>query len=99
MSDYAQELRRHARIAILRFVEDAPRYTTNVSMLATLLPRVGIQYTRDQITTEAHWLKEQGLIEVTETGDFIVLVGTNRGIEIAQGIAVHPEIKRPRPEV
>ncbi|MBW3243146.1 hypothetical protein KUV57_10595 [Epibacterium sp. DP7N7-1] len=94
---YADELRKHARIAILRFLEDAPKYTSNVSMLATQLPRVGIAFTRDQVTTEAHWLAEQGLVEVEDHAGFLVVVATTRGVEIAQGIARHPEIQRPRP--
>lgn len=94
---YADELRKHARIAILRFLEDAPKYTSNVSMLATQLPRVGIAFTRDQVTTETHWLAEQGLVEVEDHAGFLVVVATTRGVEIAQGIARHPEIQRPRP--
>ncbi|GAB5433150.1 MAG: hypothetical protein EpisKO_25200 [Epibacterium sp.] len=94
---YADELRKHARIAILRFLEDAPRYTSNVSMLATQLPRVGIAFTRDQVTTEAHWLKEQGLVDLEDHAGFVVIAATTRGVEIAQGIARHPEIQRPRP--
>jgi len=94
---YADELRKHARIAILRFLEDAPKYTSNVSMLATQLPRVGIAFTRDQVTTEAHWLAEQGLVEVEDHAGFMVVVATTRGVEIAQGIARHPDIQRPRP--
>ena len=94
---YADELRKHARIAILRFLEDAPKYTSNVSMLATQLPRVGIAFTRDQVTTEAHWLAEQGLVEVEDHAGFLVVVATTRSVEIAQGIARHPEIQRPRP--
>ncbi|EEW60162.1 hypothetical protein [Tritonibacter mobilis] len=94
---YADELRKHARIAILRFLEDAPKYTSNVSMLATQLPRVGIAFTRDQVTTEAHWLAEQGLVEVEDHAGFLVVVATTRGVEIAQGIARHPDIQRPRP--
>ncbi len=94
---YADELRKHARIAILRFLEDAPKYTSNVSMLATQLPRIGIAFTRDQVTTEAHWLAEQGLVEVEDHAGFLVVVATTRGVEIAQGIARHPDIQRPRP--
>ena len=96
---YSDELRKHARLAILRFLEDAPRYTSNVSMLSEQLPRVGIAYTRDQVTTELHWLQEQGMLSLESHGGFIVAVGNTRGVEIAQGIARHPEIQRPRPGV
>jgi len=94
---YSDTLRQHARIAILRFLEDAPRYTSNVSMLTSQLPLIGISFTRDQVVTELAWLKEQGLVETEETGAFIVAIATTRGVEIAQGIARHPEIQRPKP--
>ncbi|KXF92102.1 hypothetical protein [Phaeobacter inhibens] len=96
---YADDLRKHARISILRFIEDAPKYTSNVSMLATQLPRVGIAFTRDQIATELHWLAEQGMATIETIGDFVVVTATSRGVEVAQGIARHPEIQRPRPGV
>ncbi|NRB18327.1 VpaChn25_0724 family phage protein [Parasedimentitalea psychrophila] len=94
---YSDTVRQHARIAILRFLEDAPRYTSNVSMLASQLPLIGIAFTRAQVVTELAWLKEQGLVETEETGAFIVATATTRGVEIAQGIARHPEIQRPKP--
>lgn len=96
MSDYNALLRQHARIAILRFTEGAPRYTSNVSILVSALPRVGIHFTRDQVVTELTWLAEQGMVETEANGDFITVTATTRGVEIAQGIARHPEIQRPR---
>lgn len=97
MTDYADTLRRHARLAILRFLEDAPNYTSNVSMLAGELPRIGIGFTRDQVAGECAWLQEQGLVTLTEPMGFTVVAATLRGIEIAQGIARHPEIEKPKP--
>ncbi len=94
---YSDELRKHARLAILRFLEDAPRYTSNVSMLSEQLPRVGIAYTRDQVKTELHWLEEQGMVQIEDHAGFTVATGTTRGVEVAQGIARHPDIQRRRP--
>lgn len=94
---YQDTVREHARIAILRFLEDAPRYTSNASMLSTQLPLLGIAFTRDQVTTELHWLREQGMVTLEDNSGFIVATATTRGVEIAQGIARHPNIQRPRP--
>jgi Fe2+ or Zn2+ uptake regulation protein len=94
---YSNLVRTHARIAILRFLEGAPRYTTNASMLTTALPRLGIPFTRDQVETELAWLQEQGLVETEENAGFVVATATVRGVEIAQGLATHPQIQRPRP--
>ncbi|CUH68001.1 hypothetical protein TG4357_03332 [Thalassovita gelatinovora] len=97
MSSYQETLREHARIAILRLLEDAPKYTSNVSMIAQLLHPLGIAFTRDQVAGEITWLQEQGLITTEDHGGFIVVTATLRGIEVAQGIARHPGIQRPRP--
>ncbi|MCW8843358.1 MAG: hypothetical protein OQK00_08090 [Rhodobacteraceae bacterium] len=98
MSSYSDTLRKHARIAILRILEGAPRYTSNASMMQTILPAVGISFTRAQIVTELAWLEEQGMVETEEHREgFVVATATVRGVEIAQGIATHPEIQRPRP--
>ena len=97
---YAEELREHARIAILRMLEDAPRYTSNVSMMTDLLRRYGIAYTRDQVASEVQWLQEQGMVTTERpTPQFIVVTATVRGVEVAQGIVAHPGIQRPRPGV
>lgn len=97
MTDYAQTLREHARLAILRLLEDAPRYTSNVSMFATLLPQLGIAFTRDQIAGEVEWLKEQGLVTSETSGGLMIVTATLRGVEVAAGIARHPGIPRRRP--
>lgn len=94
---YREELQQHARLAILRMLEDAPRYTSNVSIMTDLLPRFGISYTRDQVTTEVHWLRDQGMLILEDLDGFIVCTATTRGAEIAQGMATHPGVQRPRP--
>lgn len=97
MTDYAELSRQHARLAILCFAEAAPKYTTNASMLAQMLPRDGIAFTRDQVVTELHWLQEQGMVTLEVHGPLVIVTATVRGLEIAQGIARHPDIQRPRP--
>jgi len=94
---YAEEVTRHARIAILRFLADAPSYTSNVSMMVELLARVGISFTRAQTAEQVRWLSEQGFVTTEDHAGFTVVTATVAGVEIAQGIATHPEIKRPRP--
>ena len=94
---YAEELAEHARIAILRLLDDAPSYTSNVSLMTDVLRRYGIGYTRDQVSGQLRWLEEQQLVTTEAHGDFIIATATVRGIEVAQGIATHPGVQRPRP--
>ena len=96
MSDYQQMVRKHRRLAILRQLEALPEYTSNASILQDVLSGVGLPSTRDQVTTEIAWLREQGF--VTTIGDsFVVVAATARGAEIARGLSTHPDIQRPSP--
>lgn len=99
MTDYAKEIRRHRRIAILRFLKDSPEYTSNASLLTDVLRGVGVTSTFDQVVTELTWLQEQGFASFDPHATYPVVTATARGVEIAQGVASHPEIQRPRPKV
>lgn len=95
---YAEELDRHIRSAILRFAADAPAETTNVSMLEEMLPRVGLNITRDKIETETLWLTEQGFVTTAKFNGFVSITCTQRGIDIVERKSKHPGIKSPRRE-
>lgn len=97
MSDYGSTLRKHRRLAILRHLEMCTDYTSNASILVDVLDGVGVTASRDQVVTELAWLKENGFISYTDTGAFLVVEATARGVEIARGRATHPEIQRPGP--
>lgn len=99
MNDYLQTLSKHRRLAILRFLQESPSYTSNVSILTDVLNgnEIGINTSRAQTATELHWLVEQGFASITGTPDFLVVTATQRGIDIALGRATHPEVHRPSP--
>lgn len=99
MSDYASTLRKHRRLAILRHLADCAEYTGNASILQDVLRGLGLPSTRDQIVTELSWLREQDFLGFDDRADFIVVTATARGVEIARGIATHPEVQRPTPRV
>lgn len=99
MNDYLDTLREHARIAILRLLDEAPKYTSNVAMITVLLQDFGIGFSRDQVDGEAAWLAEQGLVTRTELASGLVVVtATQRGADVAQGTARHPGVPRPSPK-
>lgn len=95
MNTYASTLRRHRRLAILRHLEACTDYTSNASILVDVLDGVGVTSSRDQVITELAWLRENGFVTYTETGAFVVVEATLRGVEVARGRATHPEIPRP----
>ncbi len=97
MTDYHATLSKHRRLAILRHLEACTDYTSNASILVDVLDGVGVTSSRDQVVTDLSWLKENGFVSYTETGAFVVVEATSRGVEIARGRATHPGIQRPSP--
>jgi hypothetical protein len=97
MTDYAATVRKHRRLAVLRHLEACAEYTSNASILQSVLVGVGLPSTRDQVITELAWLKEQDFVTYDDHADFLVVTATARGAEIARGLATHPEIQRPSP--
>ena len=99
MIDFLAFNSRHRRLAILRFLEVSPGYTSNVSILTDVLnsDHVGIKTSRDQTATELAWLAETGFVTLAGREDFRVATATGRGVEIALGRATHPDIQRPGP--
>ncbi|EGJ20103.1 hypothetical protein RSWS8N_18124 [Cereibacter sphaeroides WS8N] len=99
MTDYADTLRRHRRLAILQFLEASATYTSNVSILTDVLnsDQIGIDTSRDQTATELSWLAEQGLVTLAGSSEFWVPTATARGVDVALGRATHPAIQRPGP--
>jgi hypothetical protein len=98
MSDYGQMIRKHRRLAILRFLKDCDGYAANSSILRDVLNGVGVSSTADQVTTELAWLREQGMISLDDLGSLMLATATTRGVEIAQGLASHPDIQHPSPK-
>lgn len=97
MNNYAETLRQHRRLAILRHLDEVTDYTSNSSILQGVLQGLGLPSSSDQVVTELAWLKEQGFVELSGQADFMVVTATRRGTEIARGMATHPDIQRPRP--
>lgn len=97
MTDYAETIRQHRRLAILRHLEAVPDYTSNASILQSVLRGVGLPSTADQVVTELSWLREQGFAEFEGSAEFLVVTATRRGVEIARGMATHQDVQRPRP--
>lgn len=94
---YADTVRKHRRLAILRHLEACVDYTSNASILVDVLDGVGVTSTRDQVITELAWLKQNDFVSYEDRADFIVVEATRSGVEIARGRATHPEIQRPGP--
>jgi hypothetical protein len=97
MSSYLEILAMDRRREVLRFLTDCGDYTSNGDVLLTFLNAIGIKSTRDGMITDLCWLQEQGFVALEDRQEFIVVTATERGVEIASGLARHPGVSRPRP--
>ncbi len=94
---YAEYVAEDRRLAILRLLEESAGYEANESMIAAVLRDLGHVVSRDQVRTDFAWLKEQGLVTLSELATVQVAALTQRGLETASGIVTTPGVKRPAP--
>lgn len=87
------------RLVMLRFLmESDGDYRLNSSILHKLLDmKAGYTTPRDKMVTELFWLKEQGYIELEESGSIYIATLTNRGLDVASGRARVNGVARPSP--
>lgn len=97
MSDYLAHLAENRRLATLRVLASAPAHTLNDSVLQTALERLGHVVSRDQIRTDLAWLAEQLLVELETVESVTVARLRQRGLDVAEGRAVAPGVKKPGP--
>ena len=96
---YADVITADIRLVLMRFLmESDGDYRLNSSILHKLLDmKAGYTTPRDKMVTELFWLKEQGLIELDESGNIYIATLTQRGLDIASGSARLPGVARPSP--
>ncbi|MDF7667973.1 ArsR family transcriptional regulator [Orbaceae bacterium ESL0727] len=92
---YAEFLKEDQRLVILRILNEMPSYSSNSSIIYSVLEQYGHALSRDQVKTHMHWLAEQGLITIEILGLVFVARLTERGADVATGKAIVPGVKRP----
>ena len=94
---FAQLQSENRRCAFLRFLAGDVDYAMNTSLLQSALDAVGHGVSRDCVNADVAWLEEQGLVSREDLGGIIVVKITQRGLDVAEGRAVVPGVKRPGP--
>jgi len=95
--DLSQRLQEDRRLVILRILTESAGYTANDSCIDDELDAIGHKVSRDVVRGDMAWLQEQGLIRLDSVLGTQVATITERGIDVAEGQARHPGVKRPRP--
>ena len=84
------------RLALLQFLSEGG-FSQNDSVLNDLLKRTGRMVGGDKTRTELAWLREQGLVFLEEIYGTLVATISQRGLDVATGVATVPGVKRPGP--
>jgi hypothetical protein len=95
--EFAELLTSDIRLVILRALAQDLGYSHNDSILHAIVKKFGHNVSRDVIRTQLVWLKEQCLVELEQVGDTYVATVTQRGVDVAEGSATVPGVKRPGP--
>ena len=85
------------RLVILRHLAEDQDYTINSSILQKALEVWGHKVSRDRLHADIAWLKEQGLVTYDVVSSVYVAKITQRGLDVAEGSASVPGVKRPGP--
>ena len=83
------------RLVILRSLVECGD-SANESILQTCLQTYGHRVSRDTVRTHLAWLREQGLVSLTDVSGCYVAEITGRGDDVASGLATVPGVNRPR---
>lgn len=95
MSDFGRLITEDRRLSILLLLDDA--VAANEALLQTALAQFGHSPSADQVAGDLAWLAEQGLATTSKLAGLVVARITTRGSDVANGRAVVPGVKRPRP--
>jgi len=93
---FENQLKEEMRLVVLRLLNELPSYRGNSSTLHSGLSHWGLNFSRDQVRTELHWLKEQDCISIElDNPDVMVVKLSTRGQDAAEGRTKIPGIQRP----
>jgi hypothetical protein len=97
--NFAERIAQDRRLTILKLLEGALGYSTNDSLLYLALADFGHRIGRDQLRTDLVWMAKQGLIVAGQIAGITIVTATARGLDVAQGKAIVPGVKRPSPRL
>lgn len=95
MTSFAELRRSTRRRDILLLASEAGRVGCSEELLALGLEGRGVGAARDAVAIDVAWLAEQGLVRTTDSDGQRVVIITQRGDDVARGLADVPGVARP----
>ncbi|MEP7041866.1 MAG: ArsR family transcriptional regulator [Dokdonella sp.] len=98
MKPFAERLREDRRLVLLRLLSEQGGYRANSSILHAGLQHLGVQASRDDVSTDLAWLRDQSLLSLDQATESVqVATLTARGQDVVHGLAAVPGVSRPSP--
>ena len=94
--NYQALILKNQRQAILELLRDQNGYSINAAILQSSLNELGMPASGSVVKGLLVWLAEQDFIKLS-TDTVMVATITSSGVDIANGLAQHPDIQRPLP--
>lgn len=86
------------RLVLLKALASSAQYRANGYLLRRFAEQLGHTASADRIAGDMAWLAEAGLCTLAQPApDVTVATITARGLDVAEGRAVHPGVAKPRP--
>jgi len=94
LADFQREDR---RLLIMKALASESDYAISDVVLRSLLAEFGHSISMDVLHADLAWLQDIGLLNIEKAASMVVATATDRGVEVAEGHATIPGIRRPRP--
>ncbi len=94
---YLDTLAEHRRLALLEVLQTAPGYGLHEYLIRDQLRALGIACTMDVLRGDLAWLADLGAVTVAQAEHASIAQLTERGADVAAGLASVPGIARPSP--
>lgn len=99
MSDFNEHYNQSLRLALLRLLSEAPKFSANSAVLQSAATSMAFHVSRDKINGQLDWLAEQDLLKIEDLGNVKIASLTQRGHDVSQGLAIVTGVDRPSPSL
>jgi hypothetical protein len=95
MSSFEKMQTEDRRLTILSGLAASTQLTANGYLLQAFCDTLGHRVGHERIAGDIEWLREQGLVTVSSTGQVVIATLTARGQDVANGRSHCPGVKTP----
>lgn len=86
------------RLKLLALLSDSSAWQAGAPMLQLALGSLGHAVALDAVNADLAWLRDAGLVALSNVGGIHIALLSGRGMDVAAGRTQVPGVARPRPE-